>query len=99
MNSRFTAAGDGVAQLGRSLDVDSATNGEVVIRDSVINEGFNMAKPWADAAISKRPFSGNTGTVDEKDNVQRNLNDANFNRMWEYNNRGLGSKVVAEPKQ
>ena len=71
----------------------------VVIRDSVINEGFNMAKPWADAAISKRPFSGNTGTVDDKDNVQRNLNDANFNRMWEYNNRGLGSKVVAEPKQ
>ena len=99
VNSRFTAAGDGVAQLGRSLDVDSATNGQVVIRDSVINEGFNMAKPWADAAISKRPFSGNTGTVDEKDNVQRNLNDANFNRMWEYNNRGLGSKVVAEPKQ
>ncbi|ELC7443341.1 putative acyl-CoA thioester hydrolase [Enterobacter hormaechei] len=99
VNSRFTAAGDGVAQLGRSLDVDSATNGQVVIRDSVINEGFNMAKPWADAAISKRPFSGNTGTVDDKDNVQRNLNDANFNRMWEYNNRGLGSKVVAEPKQ
>ena len=27
------------------------------------------------------------------------LNDTNFNRMWEYNNRGLGSKVVAEPKQ
>ncbi len=27
VNSRFTAAGDGVAQLGRSLDVDSATNG------------------------------------------------------------------------
>jgi pectinesterase len=37
--------------------------------------------------------------VDDKGNVQRNLNDANFNRMWEYNNRGLGSKVVAEPKQ
>ena len=99
VNSRFTAMGDGVAQLGRSLDVDSASNGQVVIRDSVINEGFNMAKPWADAAISKRPFSGNTGAVDDKGNVQRNLNDANFNRMWEYNNRGLGSKVVAEPKQ
>ena len=99
VNSRFTAAGDGVAQLGRSLDVDSATNGQVVIRDSVINEGFNMAKPWADAAISKRPFSGNTGAVDDKGNVQRNLNDANFNRMWEFNNRGLGSKVVVEPKQ
>lgn len=49
INSRFTASGDGVAQLGRSLDVDSNTNGQVVI-DSVINEGFNMAKPWADLA-------------------------------------------------
>ena len=29
VNSRFNAAGDGVAQLGRSLDVDSATNGQV----------------------------------------------------------------------
>jgi len=99
VNSRFTAMGDGVAQLGRSLDVDSASNGQVVIRDSVINEGFNMAKPWGNAAISQRPYAGNTGTVDDKGNVQRNLNDANFNRMWEYNNRGVGSKVIAEPKQ
>jgi len=99
VNSRFTALGDGVAQLGRSLDVDSGTNGQVVIRDSVINEGFNMAKPWGNAAISQRPYAGNTGAVDDKGNVQRNLNDANFNRMWEYNNRGVGSKVIAEPKQ
>ncbi|AUY38164.1 MULTISPECIES: putative acyl-CoA thioester hydrolase [Leclercia] len=99
VNSRFTAMGDGVAQLGRSLDVDSASNGQVVIRDSVINEGFNMAKPWGNAAISQRPYAGNTGAVDDKGNVQRNLNDASFNRMWEYNNRGVGSKVIAEPKQ
>ncbi len=99
VNSRFTAMGDGVAQLGRSLDVDSASNGQVVIRDSVINEGFNMAKPWGNAAISQRPYAGNTGAVDDKGNVQRNLNDANFNRMWEYNNRGVGSKVITEPKQ
>ncbi|MEL2239579.1 putative acyl-CoA thioester hydrolase [Leclercia adecarboxylata] len=99
VNSRFTAMGDGVAQLGRSLDIDSGTNGQVVIRDSVINEGFNMAKPWGNAAISQRPYAGNTGAVDDKGNVQRNLNDANFNRMWEYNNRGVGSKVIAEPKQ
>lgn len=98
-NSRFNAAGDGVAQLGRSLDVDSNTNGQVVIRDSVINEGFNLAKPWADAAISKRPFSGNTGAKNDKGEVQRNLNDAQFNRMWEFNNRGVGSEVVAVPKQ
>nr|WP_312188967.1 putative acyl-CoA thioester hydrolase [Leclercia sp.] len=99
VNSRFTAMGDGVAQLGRSLDVDSATNGQVVIRDSVINEGFNMAKPWGNAAVSQRPYAGNTGAVDDKGNVQRNFNEANFNRMWEYNNRGVGSKVIAEPKQ
>ncbi|MET5962680.1 putative acyl-CoA thioester hydrolase [Citrobacter amalonaticus] len=98
-NSRFTAAGDGVAQLGRALDVDGNTNGQVVIRDSVINEGFNMAQPWADAVISKRPFAGNTGAKDDKGETQRNLNDTNFNRMWEYNNRGVGSKVVAAPKQ
>lgn len=99
VNSRFTAMGDGVAQLGRSLDVDSASNGQVVIRDSVINEGFNMAKPWGNAAVSQRPYAGNTGAMDDKGNVQRNLNDANFNRMWEYNTRGVGSKVIAEPKQ
>ncbi|ENL1647112.1 putative acyl-CoA thioester hydrolase [Raoultella ornithinolytica] len=99
VNSHFTASGDGVAQLGRSLDVDSATSGQVVIRDSAINEGFNVAKPWADAAISNRPFSGNTGAVDAKGVPQRNLNDSSFNRMWEYNNRGVGSVVVAEPKQ
>ena len=98
-NSRFTAAGDGVAQLGRSLDVDSNTNGQVVIRDSVINEGFNGAKPWADAAMSKRPFSGNTAAKDEKGEMKRDLNGRNFNRMWEYNNRGVGSHVMAEAKQ
>lgn len=98
-DSRFTATGDGVAQLGRSLDVDGNTNGQVVIRDSVINEGFNVAKPWADAAVSKRPFSGNTGAQDEKGQLKRDLNDRNFNRMWEYNNRGVGSHVVAEPKK
>ena len=92
-------AGLRVAQLGRSLDVDANTNGQVVIRDSAINEGFNTAKPWADAVISNRPFAGNTGNVDDNDEVQRNLNDTNYNRMWEYNNRGVGSKVVAEAKK
>jgi pectinesterase len=99
VNSRFTAAGNGVAQLGRSLDIDSSTNGQAVIRDSVINEGFNVAKPWGDAAVSGRAYGGNTGTADDKGNIQRDLNDAKFNRFWEFNNRGLGSKVVAEPKK
>ena len=98
-NSRFTATGNGVAQLGRSLDVDANTNGQVVIRDSVINEGFNVAKPWAAAAASGRAFAGNTGAVDDKGNIQRQLNDARFNRMWEFNNRGVGSQVIAAPKK
>ena len=59
----------------------------------------NLIKPWADAVISNRPFAGNTGSVDDNDEVQRNLNDTNYNRMWEYNNRGVGSKVVAEAKK
>jgi pectinesterase len=105
INSRFTAAGDNVAQLGRAWDVEASengytagqtSNGQVVIRDSVINEGFNSAKPWGDAAGSKRPFTGNIGTKGEKGEIQRDLNDANANRLWEFNNRGVGSTVVAE---
>lgn len=99
VNSRFSAAGDGVAQLGRSLDVDGSTNGQAVIRDSVINAGFNQAKPWADAAVSKRPFAGNVGAQNDKGEIERNLNDGQFNRLWEYNNRGVGSPVLAEPKK
>jgi len=99
INSRFTAAGD--AQLGRSWDLAGSengqtANGQVVIRDSVINEGFNTAKPWGDALESKRPFAGNVGTKDDKGAIKRDLNDPGFNRMWEFNNRGLGSPVVEE---
>jgi len=98
INSRFTAAGDNTAQLGRAWDLEAAengytagqtSNGQVVIRDSAINEGFNTAKPWGDAAGSKRPFAGNIGE-------KRDLNDAAANRLWEYNNRGVGSPVVSE---
>ena len=98
VNSRFSAAGDGVAQLGRSLDVDSHTSGQATIRDSVINAGFNQAKPWGDAAVSKRPFAGNVGAKNDEGKAERNLNDSQFNRLWEYNNRGVGSPVLAEPK-
>ncbi|MCE0824892.1 putative acyl-CoA thioester hydrolase [Buttiauxella sp. A2-C2_NF] len=103
INSRFSAAGENVAQLGRAWDVEATengyaagqtSNGQVVIRDSVINEGFNNAKPWGDAVGSKRPFTGNIGTKGEKGEIQRDLNDANANRLWEFNNRGVGSQVV-----
>lgn len=105
INSRFTAAGDNTAQLGRAWDLEASengytagqtSNGQVVIRDSAINEGFNSAKPWGDALGSKRPFTGNVGTKGEKGEMQRDLNDTAANRLWEYNNRGAGSKVVSE---
>ncbi|MEL4014155.1 putative acyl-CoA thioester hydrolase [Dryocola clanedunensis] len=105
INSRFTAAGDNTAQLGRTWDMEASengytagqtSNGQVVIRDSAINEGFNSAKPWGDALGSKRPFAGNVGTKGEKGEMQRDLNDTAANRLWEYNNRGVGSKVVSE---
>lgn len=103
INSQFDAAGNNVAQLGRAWDLGTAegsyipgqsTNGQVVIRDSVINAGFNTAQPWAASKEAKRPFTGNIGTVQDKQLV-RDLNDVNANRLWEYNNRGTGSKVVA----
>lgn len=105
VNSRFSAAGDNAAQLGRAWDVEASendyhagqtSNGQVVIRDSVINQGFNSAKPWGDAAASQRPFIGNTSVKGEKGENQRDLNDLNANRLWEFNNRGLGSTVVSE---
>ncbi|MBJ3816582.1 putative acyl-CoA thioester hydrolase [Shimwellia pseudoproteus] len=94
VNSRFVASGDGVAQLGRAWDLGAGengyvagqtANGQVVIRDSVINAGFNREKPWGDALGSKRPFSGNVAE-------QRDLNDLQSNRLWEYQNHGDGSK-------
>lgn len=97
VNSRFKASGD--ALLGRSWDIETAgvaANGQVVIRDSLIFEGFNQAHPWGDALNSQRPFAGNTGAKDEQGNFSRDLNAAGANRLWEYNNRGAGSTVVAE---
>lgn len=105
VNSRFTAAADSSAQLGRAWDVEASengytagqtSNGQVVIRDSVINEGFNTATPWGDAANSRRPFTGNIGAKGEKGDIQRDLNDVNANRLWEFNNRGVGSLVAGE---
>ena len=97
VDSRFTAAGD--ALLGRSWDIVSAgqtANGQVVIRDSVIGQGFNAARPWGDALGSNRPYAGNIGSKDDKGNLVRDLNDPNANRLWEYNNRGIGSQQVAQ---
>jgi pectinesterase len=75
--------------LGRAWDQGaSATgylpgitpNGQLVIRDSVLGQGFNTVTPWASAATTARPFAAR---IDEG----RDLNDINFNRLWEYANR------------
>lgn len=41
----------------------------MVIRDSVINEGFNTVKSWVDAVIFNRSFAGNIGSVDDNDEI------------------------------
>jgi pectinesterase len=80
---------DPTGYLGRAWDQGaSATgylpgvtpNGQLVIRDSVLGEGFNPITPWAPAATTARPFAAR---VDEG----RDLDDINFNRLWEYANR------------
>ncbi|WIM92755.1 putative acyl-CoA thioester hydrolase [Actinoplanes oblitus] len=93
-NSRIVAdAGYRAAptgHLGRAWDQGaSATgylpgvtpNGQLVIRDSYLGPGFDTAAPWAPAATTARPF---TARVDPG----RDLNDVNYNRLWEYRNHG-----------
>ncbi|WP_369788735.1 putative acyl-CoA thioester hydrolase [Rouxiella sp. WC2420] len=85
-------AGQGAAAkaiLGRSVDLGadqggytagSTPNGQLVIRDSQIDAtSYNLQQPWGEALYSQRPFSGNVAP-------NRNLNDAGFNRLWQYNN-------------
>ncbi|VTO21022.1 pectinesterase [Klebsiella variicola] len=56
-NSRFTASGDNVAQLGRALDVDGNSNGQVVIRDSVINEGLTSPSRGRQRSVQTVPLA------------------------------------------
>ncbi|MEV6843472.1 putative acyl-CoA thioester hydrolase [Actinoplanes sp. NPDC051411] len=79
--------------LGRAWDQGaSATgylpgvtpNGQLVLRDSVLGRGFNTLTPWAPAATTARPFLART-------DPGRDLNDVNYNRLWEYANVGPGA--------
>lgn len=56
-------------------------NGQLVIRDSYLGAGFDTVNPWSSAATTARPF---LARVDEN----RDLNDINYNRLWEYANHG-----------
>jgi pectinesterase len=85
--------------LGRAWDQGaSATgylpgvtpNGQLLIRDSLIGPGFNAVTPWAPAATTARPY---TARIDEG----RDLNDINFNRLFEYANRTLPALPSPKP--
>lgn len=91
-NSRFTSD-DGFkngyfAKLGRAWDQGAKTTGylpgktsnsQVVVMNSTIDSGYDSLSPWGSAATTARPFNGNNA-------ADRNLNDVNFNRLWEFNN-------------
>lgn len=62
----------------------STPNGQLVIRDSVLGEGFRPAAPWAPAATTARPFTARTDEA-------RDLNDVDHNRLWEHANHGPGA--------
>lgn len=63
----------------------STPNGQLVIRDSHLGAGFDTAAPWSPAATTARPF---TARVDPG----RDLNDVNFNRLWEHDNLGPSAR-------
>jgi pectinesterase len=77
-------------RLGRAWDQGASTtgylpgitpNGQLVIRDSYLGPGFDVVAPWAPAATTARPFSAST-------DPDRDLDDVNHNRLWEYDNTG-----------
>lgn len=98
VDSRITGdkgfAGRGKVKLGRSWDQGASgkpgyvpgksPSGQLVIRDSYIDDSYDTQKPWGNAATSNRPHAGNVAPG-------RNLDDPNFNRLWEFNNRGPGA--------
>lgn len=92
-NSRFTTdsgfKNGYFAKLGRAWDQGAkatgylpgkTSNSQAVIMNSTIDGGYDSLSPWGSAATTSRPFNGNNSP-------DRNLDDVNFNRLWEYNHR------------
>lgn len=88
-NSRFTTddgyKGSFKAKLGRAWDQGAGktgylpgktANGQVLIVNSTIDSGYDSLSPWGAAATTSRPFKGNHSP-------SRQLNDVQFNRLWE----------------
>jgi pectinesterase len=81
--------------FGRAWDQGASTtgylpgttpNGQLVIRDSYLGPGFDTARPWSPAATTARPFAART-------DPGRDLDDPNFNRLWEYRNLGESART------
>jgi len=90
VNSKITAE-SGIkstkgAHLARSWDSSSSSspNGQVVIRETEIDDVINVNAPYDPAATTGRAYSGNAAT-------NRNLDDPKYNRFWEYKNTGSGA--------
>ncbi|MCU5772739.1 putative acyl-CoA thioester hydrolase [Erwiniaceae bacterium BAC15a-03b] len=91
INSQLTSdsgykTGTQKASMGRAWDQGArqtgylpgkTANGQLVIRNSTIDNGYDLLNPWSAAATTARPFSGNIS-------AQRDLDGINFNRLWEY---------------
>lgn len=81
-------------KLGRAWDRHVASadlyvpgesrNGQLVIRDTEIDNVIDVESPYAAAATSQRPFTTDIS-------VDRDLDDDSHNRLWEYNNFGSGA--------
>ncbi|CAG9767573.1 unnamed protein product [Ceutorhynchus assimilis] len=61
-----------------------SANGQLVVRDSNIDSVIDVLAPYGAAATSHREFTTDI-------NVDRDLNDNNHNRLWEFNNSGDGA--------
>jgi pectinesterase len=79
--------------LGRAWDQNASTtgylpgitpNGQLLIRDSILGAGFLTTGPWAPAATTSRPYSARI-------DPGRDLNDVNYNRLFEYANHGASA--------
>ncbi|XP_066255888.1 LOW QUALITY PROTEIN: pectinesterase B-like [Euwallacea similis] len=67
---------------------DISPNGQLIIRDSNINNMIDVEAPcYVSAATSGRKFG-----IDIKEG--RNLNDKTHNRLWKFNNYGTGTQNV-----
>lgn len=82
-------AGGRKAKLGRAWDQGAGktgylpgvtANGQLLIRDSLIDDSYDRLSPWGAAATTSRPFRGNAAAA-------RHPDDVGYNRLWEFNNR------------